>query len=124
MKMMLLIAHGSRKQAANDEIARLAQSVAARGGDEFAGVEVAFLELVEPNVQQGIERCIEMGASEIVAVPYFLAAGRHVAQDIPGELACARAGHPDIGIELSRYVGESEAMVELVLGCSRHTETI
>jgi len=115
----MLIAHGSRKQAANEEIVRLAQRVQKHAADEYAAVVAAFLELAEPDIQQGVERCIELGATEIVAVPYFLAAGKHVAQDIPGELACARAGHPELSIELSQYVGDSEAMADLVLRCSR-----
>ena len=119
MKALLLIAHGSRKQAANEEICRLAQQVAALGGDDYGAVVAAFLELAEPSIQQGVERCVELGVTEIVAVPYFLAAGRHVAQDIPGELACARAGHPELSIELSQYVGDNEAMPDLVLRCSR-----
>ena len=121
MKVLLLIAHGSRKQAANDEISRLAQQVQARGGDDYAAVVSAFLECAEPNIQQGVDRCVELGATEIVVVPYFLAAGKHVVQDIPGELACARAGHPDVSIVLSQYVGDSDAMVDLVLRCSRQT---
>ena len=121
MKVLLLIAHGSRKQAANDEISRLAQQVQARGGDDYGAVVSAFLECAEPNIQQGVDRCVELGATEIVVVPYFLAAGKHVVQDIPGELACARAGHPDVGIVLSQYVGDSDAMVDLVLRCSRQT---
>jgi len=119
MKALLLIAHGSRKQAANEEIGRLAQRVETLAGDDYGAVVAAFLELAEPDIQQGVERCIELGATEIVAVPYFLAAGRHVAQDIPGELACARAGHPELSIELSQYVGDNEAMPDLVLRCSR-----
>jgi sirohydrochlorin ferrochelatase len=119
MKALLLIAHGSRKQAANEEIGRLAQRVETLAGDDYGAVVAAFLELAEPDIQQGVERCIELGATEIVAVPYFLAAGRHVAQDIPGELACARAGHPELSIELSQYVGDNEAMPVLVLRCSR-----
>lgn len=120
MKVLLLIAHGSRKQAANDEIGRLAQKVHALASDDYAAVVAAFLECAEPGIQQAVERCVEMGASEIVAVPYFLAAGKHVAQDIPAELACARAGHPGVSIEMSQYVGDSDAMADLVLRCSAH----
>ncbi len=120
MKVMLLIAHGSRKQAANDEIGELAARVQAMAGDSYAAVLPAFLELAEPDVQQGIDRCVEMGATEIVAVPYFLAAGNHVARDIPGEIACARAGHPEIRIEMSPYVGGHVGMADLVLRCAGH----
>lgn len=121
MRVMLLIAHGSRKQAANDEICRLAQQVQALSGEDYAAVVAAFLECAEPNIQQGVERCVELGATEIVAVPYFLAAGKHVALDIPAELACAKAGYPRLSIEMSQYVGATEAMPELVLSCSGQT---
>lgn len=121
MRVMLLIAHGSRKQAANEEICRLAQQVQALSGEDYAAVVAAFLECAEPNIQQGVEHCVELGATEIVAVPYFLAAGKHVALDIPGELACARAGYPQLSIEMSQYVGATAAMAELVLSCSGQT---
>ena len=118
MKILMLIAHGSRSQAANDEICRLAERVHELGGEAYDAVVPAFLEFAQPNVQQGVDRCVELGAKEIVAVPYFLAAGKHVARDIPGELECARAGHPQISIEVSRYLGESDAMAGLVLDCA------
>ena len=118
MKTLLLIAHGSRKAEANDEIVRLAQRVETLAGDDYGAVVAAFLEIAEPSIHRGIERCVELGATEIVAVPYFLAAGKHVVRDIPAELECARAGHPDVSIEISQYVGDSDAMAGLVLSCS------
>jgi sirohydrochlorin ferrochelatase len=119
MKVLLLIAHGSRKQSANDEIRRLALRVQALCGEEYAAVVAAFLECAEPGIQQGVDRCVELGATEVVAVPYFLAAGKHVAMDIPAELACASAGYPQLKIEMSQYVGDNDAMPELVLRCSK-----
>ncbi len=118
MKVMLLIAHGSRKQAANDEIGEMAARVQALAGDNYAAVLPAFLEIAEPDIHRGLENCVEMGATEIVAVPYFLAAGKHVARDIPSELECARAGHPGVRIDMAPYVGGHEAMADLVLRCA------
>jgi sirohydrochlorin ferrochelatase len=119
MKYLLLIAHGSRRQGANEEIARLAESIAARADNDYDGVLPAFLELAEPSIHQGIKRCVELGAEHIVVMPYFLAAGNHVNKDIPGEIACARVGAPAVKIEISQYLGASEAMAGLVLDCSR-----
>jgi sirohydrochlorin ferrochelatase len=75
--------------------------------------------MAEPNIHQGIKRCVELGAEHIVVMPYFLAAGNHVNKDIPGEIACAQAGAPGVKIEISQYLGASEAMASLVLDCSR-----
>ncbi len=119
MKALLLIAHGSRAAAANDEIRRLAERVDASADGAFGAVVPAFLEMAEPNIHQGIERCVELGAEAIVVVPYFLAAGRHVTRDIPAEIDCARAGHPEVSIEIGGYVGASDAMPELVVHSAR-----
>lgn len=119
MKIMMLVAHGSRNQTANDEVSRLAAQVASLAQGDFDAVVPAFLELAEPDIHRGIERCAEMGASEIVVVPYFLAAGKHVTRDIPRELECARTGYPHISIETSQYLGENSAMPELIIQCSQ-----
>jgi sirohydrochlorin ferrochelatase len=119
MKFLLLIAHGSRRQDSNDEIRQLAERVAAHDDNDYDGVETAFLEIAEPDIHQGIANCIERGASSIVAVPYFLAGGNHVIKDVPGEIACAQAGMPAVDIQISRYLGSSDTMANLVLDCSR-----
>jgi len=121
MKALMLIAHGSRKQAANDEVSRLAQQISQLEDSEYGAVVPAFLEFAEPDIHQGVDRCVELGADTIIAMPYFLAAGRHVAEDIPREIECARAGNPQVSIEISQYLGESEAMARLIVQCSQHT---
>ena len=120
MKVLMLIAHGSRNQAANDEVSRLATRIQGLGQGEFDAVVPAFLEFAQPDIHQGIDICAAMGAREIIAVPYFLAAGKHVTRDIPLELECARTKHPQISIATSQYLGKNEAMAELVIQCSKN----
>jgi sirohydrochlorin ferrochelatase len=120
MKVLMLIAHGSRHQAANDEVSRLAARIQDLVQDDIDVVVPAFLELAKPDINQGVDRCVALGASEIVVVPYFLAAGKHVASDIPSELECARRRHPKINIETAQYLGENEAMARLVIECSKN----
>jgi len=121
MKYLLLIAHGSRRQSANDEIMHLAERVGSLDNNDFDGVVTAFLEMAEPDIHQGVARCVELGAKHIVVVPYFLAGGKHVSKDIPAEIECARAGlSQQVEIEISQYLGASAAMAGLVLDCSRH----
>jgi len=121
MKILMLVAHGSRNQNANDEVSRLATRVEGLAQGSFDAVVPAFLEFANPDIHQGIERCAEMGASEIIVVPYFLAAGKHVTRDIPLELECARARYPQISIETTQYLGENKAMAELIIQCSENT---
>ncbi len=115
MRFLLLVAHGSRRTASNDEIRALTQSLAARAAGRFDGVRCAFLELAEPDIPTGLEQCIAEGASEVLVLPYFLSAGRHVVEDIPGAVAPVRERHPQVRIQSLDYVGASERMLDLLL---------
>lgn len=116
MRHLLLIAHGSRRRASNEEVRNLADRLSKRGGDRFGRVVCAFLELAEPSIPDAVERCVADGAREILVLPYFLAAGRHVSSDIPEQLAPGRRKHPGVRIRLLPYVGAADGMLDLMLG--------
>ena len=82
-RALVIVAHGSRRTASNEEIRDLAASLDANPRNDFASVVAAFLELAEPTIPDGIENCIQSGASEVIVFPYFLSAVRHFAQYIP-----------------------------------------
>ncbi len=115
MQALLLIAHGSRREASNEEVRNLAEKLADIAGDRYELVAAAFLELAEPDIPGGVDQCVAAGASHVTVVPYFLSAGRHVAKDIPQELEKARREHPDIPIQQSDYLGMHESIPEILL---------
>ncbi len=117
-KALLIIAHGSRRASSNDEVRALAAQVAASAASEFDIVEPAFLELADPDIVQGFEACVAQGAEDIVALPYFLSAGRHVVEDIPQDLEKAHQRHPQIRLTVQAHLGQSESMPEMVLRSS------
>jgi len=116
MPSLLIIAHGSRRAASNDEVRALADSVRAQPGQAYAHVEAAFLELAEPSIAEGLAALAAKGATEIVAFPYFLAAGTHVAQDIPEAIAEFAASHPGVAVRLTPHLGASAALPTAILG--------
>lgn len=116
MKSLLLVAHGSRRAASNDEIRVLADALRQQAGSAYGSVSCAFLELAEPSIVQGIEACIRQGAQEIVILPYFLSAGRHVASDIPGEVETAQRAHPGITLRIAPYLGAAPEIAGVLLG--------
>ncbi len=115
MKSLLVVAHGSRRAASNDEIRTLTRSLAERAGNEYSRIECAFLELAEPSIPDGLREAIAAGATEIVVLPYFLSAGRHVVTDIPEEVDKVRAESPDISITIAPYLGAAPALTEVLL---------
>lgn len=115
MKALLIIAHGSRRTASNIEVERLAQQLKHRHDCSFDIVEAAFLELAETLIPDGIERCVQAGASEIIVTPYFLNSGKHVTEDIPAVINTISPHYPDISFYLTPHVGASLVMPELIL---------
>lgn len=116
MKSLLLVAHGSRRQASNDEIRELTEKLKAEAAERYDSVSCAFLELAEPSIPDGIEACVQAGAKEVTVLPYFLSAGRHVATDIPEEVAIKQQQYPQLKIEIAPYLGSSQQMSRILLG--------
>lgn len=121
---LLIVAHGSRRQASNDEVRALARQIAHARHPAIADVEVAFLELAEPSIAEGLARCVAKGAKEIVVFPYFLAAGTHVTYDIPEEIAAFRASQPQVKISLTPHLGAAPALSQAILDLAVSTEAL
>ncbi len=115
MKSLLIIAHGSRRQASNEEVRNLASRIASKTSKQFDIVQSAFLELAEPSIPGGIQKCIEQGAKQIIVLPYFLSAGRHVAEDVPNEVAASRDQYPEVDIHIASYLGDIDAIADLMV---------
>ncbi len=119
MTSLLIIAHGSRRAASNDEVRQLASQVRAQSGHAYDHIEAAFLELAEPSIAEGLAVLAERGATDIVAFPYFLAAGTHVAQDIPEAISEFSATHPGVKVRLTPHLGASEALAGAILSVAK-----
>ncbi|MCA1686257.1 MAG: CbiX/SirB N-terminal domain-containing protein [Planctomycetia bacterium] len=89
---VLLIAHGSRHAPANDDLLRLAGRFAGRA--EYPIVEASFLELADPDIEAGGDRCVARGATRVLMIPYFLSAGVHLLRDLTAARDALRLRHP------------------------------
>lgn len=114
-KGLVLIAHGSRRASSNNEIRLLTERLREEAGERFQHVTCAFLELAQPSIPAGIQECIDAGAEEVIVLPYFLSAGRHVAEDIPNEVDVKRREHPRMTIRIAPYLGAARDIVDVLL---------
>jgi len=110
---ILLVDHGSRRAAANEQLEEIARRIRAREPGRV--VVAAHMELAAPSIGEGVDACVAAGAREIVVHPYMLSPGRHSTTDIP-ELAREAAGrHPGVTVSVSEPLGVHEKLVDVVL---------
>jgi len=117
---ILLIGHGSRIAEANQALHAIAEMVRAQNTARI--VEVAFREQHAPNIQLGIDRCVEQGAKRVLLYPYFLFSGAHVLEDLPAEMDEARQRHEGLRLVLGEPLGVHPKLAEIV--CERVDETL
>ena len=109
---ILLIAHGSRQASANDDLHDLAARLASMG--RYSIVEPCFLELAEPEIRAGGDRCAQLGATRVLMIPYFLSAGVHLRRDLTAARDDLNIRHPGVKFILGSPLGPHPLLDELI----------
>jgi sirohydrochlorin ferrochelatase len=109
---ILLIAHGSRQASANDDLHELAARLSSQG--TYPIVEPSFLELAEPELLAGGRRCVELGATRVLMIPYFLSEGVHLRRDLTAARNELNRRHPDVQFILGSPLGPHTLLDQLV----------
>lgn len=78
---IVIFAHGSSIESANESVRRVVEMVRRDGG--FDLVEPAFLEQGKPDLAGAVASAVAQGATRVVVVPYFLTLGLHLQRDLP-----------------------------------------
>ena len=110
---VLLIAHGSRRKEANDDLLQLADLLRAKG--LFPIVETAYLEVTAPDIPTGAARCVDRGARLVKLLPYFLSAGAHVVEDLNRHKSDLTKLFPNCEFVLCPPIGLHPLIVDIVL---------
>lgn len=100
----VLFAHGSRDP--NWVVPFKAIQSKIRGEAPHLQVELAFLELMEPSLETCLHALQKLGIEKITIVPVFLAAGRHLREDLPKLIAPVQQQFPDLEIKVTAPIGE------------------
>lgn len=110
MKAIILFGHGARNPDWAQPFHRIRDAIAAR--EPAAMVELAFLEMMRPTLDEAIDLLVSRGATAISIVPVFMAAGAHVNKDLPLLAGAALERHPDLTLHIAAPVGEAQAIVD------------
>ncbi len=117
---LLVMVHGSPRPESNRDMFAVVERVRER--QVFGVVEVGFMELNEPAIPAAIDRCVAAGVLRLIAVPYFLHAGTHVADDLPGLLEAAAARFPHVEFLMGDYLGHDSHIAQIIAERARDAE--
>ena len=115
---VLIIGHGSKDPNAQISIQYVVDGLKAT----FRNISHCFLEIEEPNIKQGIEKCEKNSPEVLVIVFYFLHKGAHVKRDIFEDLNPALEQSSIKKAIITEHIGTDEKMIDLILERAREVE--
>lgn len=110
---VLFVGHGSRLEAGNEEVRTFIKQMKP-AIDANLLVETCFLEFANPNIEDGIQACIEQGATEIHVIPIILLHAGHSKLHIPAEIEEAKAQFPEIRFTYGQTIGIHQAIIDIL----------
>jgi sirohydrochlorin ferrochelatase len=116
---LLLIAHGSRRREANEDLDYLVAELRRRGA--YSIIATSYLELTEPTIADAGAACVAQGARRVILLPYFLSAGVHVREDLAEARLDLAKRFPEVEFLLAEPLGRHELLLEVVLQRARET---
>lgn len=108
---LLLIGHGTRDTDGRQTFLDFVETY--QSLDKSRPVIPCFLELTGPTIQEGVDKCVEQGYTNLSALPILLFAARHNKFDITNELDRAREKHPLVKFHYGRHFGIAPKILEL-----------
>ncbi|HSU79696.1 MAG TPA: sirohydrochlorin chelatase [Candidatus Angelobacter sp.] len=112
MRAVLYVSHGSRVKEGVDQARFFIESC--MEPLSVAIQEICFLELVKPSIKEGVERCIQQGADEIIIQPVLLFAAGHVKKDIPEEVNKIKRLYPTIKFSYGKPFGQDARIIDIL----------
>jgi sirohydrochlorin ferrochelatase len=115
---VIIIGHGSKDPNAQLSIQYVVDNLT----NTYRNISHCFLEIEEPNIQQGIEKCQKNNPEVLVIVFYFLHKGAHVKRDIYEDLNPAIDKSNLKKVLITEHIGTDEKMIDLILERAREVE--
>ena len=113
MKAIILFGHGARDARWREPFDRLASL----WGEQHGTIpgELAFLEMMQPSLEEAVASLVARGALEITVVPVFFGQGGHLRNDFPVLLAGCQQKFPQIILSATPAVGEDLAVLQAIV---------
>lgn len=113
MKAIILFGHGARDIRWREPFDRLVTLWQAQYPS--TPVELAFLEMMQPSLEEAVRLLVEKGANQITIVPVFFGQGGHLRNDFPGLLKACQKQYPTIQLSATSAVGDDQAVLQAIV---------
>jgi len=117
MKAIILFGHGARDIRWREPFDALVSLW--RAQHAAIPVELAFLEMMQPSLEEAVRSLSLQGAAQITVVPVFFGQGGHLRNDFPVLLKECQTKFPQITLSATSAVGEDQAVLQAIVdfGC-------
>ncbi|MBW8067349.1 MAG: cobalamin biosynthesis protein CbiX [Ferrovum sp.] len=109
---ILLFAHGARDPLWARPFLDILDKV--RSLRPTQHVDLCFLELMPPSLDQAVQEQIRLGVTDLTIVPLFMAQGGHLRQDLPTLIETLHRQHPALKIRVTPALGDSPELLEAI----------
>lgn len=109
---IILFAHGARDPGWAAPVHELAVRLNKAG----VRAEPAFLEHMQPGLEQSVDALTSAGVTDILIAPLFLAQGAHLKRDLPAQIEAMKHRHPSLAFRVAPALGDDEAVLGAIVG--------
>jgi sirohydrochlorin cobaltochelatase len=107
---VILFAHGAREA----EWARPFESVRDNLRSEGRRVELAYLEIMKPSLEEATRILVAEGIEVVTVVPLFLAQGKHLKRQLPEMIAALRSDNPRTEFRVTPALGDEPEVLAAI----------
>src|SRR5215212_3450226 len=111
---LVLFAHGSRDPQWAEPFREIQRKVIS-GKPELA-VELAFLEVMQPDLHVAANRLVTRGKTRVIIAPLFMAQGAHLKRDLATLVGQLQQRHPGVEFDILPALGETTVVIDAVSG--------
>lgn len=111
-KAIILFSHGARDPRWKEPIINVQKLIQTETPE--VKVELAFLELMTPSLEECVQGLISQDIHEMTLVPIFFGQGGHIREDLPKLLESCRQKFPKMNLTVKPAVGENLGVLQAI----------
>jgi sirohydrochlorin cobaltochelatase len=114
---IILFAHGAREPGWATPFERVRDTLRSEG----TRVELAYLEIMKPSLEDAARVLAAEGLKTVTVVPMFLAQGKHLKHQLPEMVAALRRDHASTEFRVTPALGDAPEILSAITAWVKRT---